>query len=59
VNNSDICVRLGKRIRALRKWTQVYMAENVGIDRSLISRGKRKSVFAIYNCGYHFRNDDL
>jgi len=38
--SSDICVRLGKRIRALRKgrgWTQVYMAEHVGIDRSFIS----------------------
>jgi len=36
----DICVRFGKRIRALRKrkgWTQVYMAEHVGIDRSFIS----------------------
>jgi transcriptional regulator with XRE-family HTH domain len=38
--SSDICVRFGKRIRALRKkqgWTQVYMAEYVGIDRSFIS----------------------
>ena len=38
--SSDICVRLGKRLRALRKrrrWTQVYMAEHVGIDRSFIS----------------------
>jgi transcriptional regulator with XRE-family HTH domain len=38
--SSDICVQLGKRLRALRKqreWTQVYMAEHVGIDRSYIS----------------------
>jgi transcriptional regulator with XRE-family HTH domain len=31
---------LGKRLRALRKqkaWTQVYMAEHVGMDRSFIS----------------------
>jgi transcriptional regulator with XRE-family HTH domain len=33
-------VLLGKRLRALRKargWTQVYMAEHVGMDRSFIS----------------------
>jgi DNA-binding XRE family transcriptional regulator len=38
--SSDICVRFGKRIRTLRKrrdWTQVYMAEHVGMDRSFIS----------------------
>lgn len=38
--SSDICIRFGKRIRTLRKkkgWTQVYMAEHVGIDRSFIS----------------------
>jgi len=38
--SSDICIRFGKRLRALRKsknWTQVYMAEHVGIDRSFIS----------------------
>jgi transcriptional regulator with XRE-family HTH domain len=38
--SSDICVRFGKRIRALGKkqgWTQVYMAEHVGMDRSFIS----------------------
>jgi transcriptional regulator with XRE-family HTH domain len=38
--SSDICLRFGKRIRALRKkqgWTQVYMAEHVGMDRSFIS----------------------
>jgi transcriptional regulator with XRE-family HTH domain len=38
--STDICVRLGKRLRTLRKqrrWTQVYMAEHVGIDRSFIS----------------------
>ena len=38
--SSDICVRFGKRLRTLRKqreWTQVYMAEHVGMDRSFIS----------------------
>lgn len=38
--SSDICVRFGNRLRALRKqrgWTQVYMAEHVGMDRSFIS----------------------
>ena len=38
--SSDICIRFGKRLRTLRKqreWTQVYMAEHVGIDRSFIS----------------------
>ena len=38
--SSDICIRLGKRLRILRKqreWTQVYMAEHVGLDRSFIS----------------------
>ncbi|MGB9432529.1 MAG: helix-turn-helix transcriptional regulator [Candidatus Acidiferrum sp.] len=33
-------VRFGKRLRRLRKqreWTQVYMAEYVGMDRSFIS----------------------
>jgi transcriptional regulator with XRE-family HTH domain len=38
--SSDICVRFGKRLRTLRErqgWTQVYMAEHVGIDRSFIS----------------------
>jgi transcriptional regulator with XRE-family HTH domain len=38
--SSDICVRFGKKLRALRKkqgWTQVYMAEHVGMDRSFIS----------------------
>jgi transcriptional regulator with XRE-family HTH domain len=38
--STDICVRLGKRLRTLRKqreWTQVYMAEYVGMDRSFIS----------------------
>jgi transcriptional regulator with XRE-family HTH domain len=31
---------LGKRLRSLRRqraWTQVYMAEHVGMDRSFIS----------------------
>ena len=38
--SSDICVRFGQRLRTLRKkkqWTQVYMAEHVGMDRSFIS----------------------
>ena len=38
--STDICVRFGKRLRSLRKqreWTQVYMAEHVGMDRSFIS----------------------
>jgi len=43
----DLLVRLGGRIRNLRKkrgWTQVVMAERVGIDRSFLAdveRGKR------------------
>jgi transcriptional regulator with XRE-family HTH domain len=38
--SSDICVRLGKRIRDLRKakgWTQFEMAEKMGSDRSYIA----------------------
>jgi transcriptional regulator with XRE-family HTH domain len=38
--SSDICVSFGNRLRRLRKqreWTQVYMAEHVGMDRSFIS----------------------
>jgi transcriptional regulator with XRE-family HTH domain len=44
---ADLLVRLGARIRMLRKargWTQVEMAERVGIDRSFLAdveRGKR------------------
>lgn len=44
---ADLLVRLGTRIRKLRKqrgWTQVVMAERVGIDRSFLAdveRGKR------------------
>ena len=43
----DLLVSLGDRIRKLRKkrgWTQVEMAERVGIDRSFLAdveRGKR------------------
>jgi transcriptional regulator with XRE-family HTH domain len=43
----DLLVRLGDRISKLRKkrgWTQVEMAEKVGIDRSFLAdveRGKR------------------
>lgn len=44
---ADLLIRLGARIRRLRKkrgWTQVEMAEKVGIDRSFLAdveRGKR------------------
>ena len=44
---ADLLIRLGDRIRNLRKkrgWTQVEMAEKVGIDRSFLAdveRGKR------------------
>jgi transcriptional regulator with XRE-family HTH domain len=37
---SDVCVRFGKRLRALRKqkgWSQVYMSVHLGLDRSYIS----------------------
>jgi transcriptional regulator with XRE-family HTH domain len=43
----DLLVRLGDRIQKLRKrrgWTQVIMAEKIGLDRSFIAdveRGKR------------------
>ena len=43
----DLLISLGHRIRNLRKkrgWTQVEMAEKVGIDRSFLAdveRGKR------------------
>jgi transcriptional regulator with XRE-family HTH domain len=46
-NNADVLVGLGERIRKLRikrGWTQVIMAEKIGIDRSFIAdleRGKR------------------
>ena len=38
--STDICVRLGTRIRDLRKaqgWTQFEMAERTGIDRSYLA----------------------
>ena len=38
--STDIRVRLGNRIRALRQergWTQVEMAEMLGVDRSYLS----------------------
>jgi transcriptional regulator with XRE-family HTH domain len=44
----DICVRLGKRIRALRKrreWTQTYLSVHSGLGRTYISdveRGKKE-----------------
>ena len=43
----DICVRIGRRLRKLRKqrgWTQVQMAEEFGLDRSYLAdveHGKR------------------
>lgn len=45
----DLLICLGDRIRKLRKkrgWTQVVMAERVGIDRSFLAdveRGKRNA----------------
>jgi transcriptional regulator with XRE-family HTH domain len=43
----ELLIRLGDRVRKLRKqkgWTQVVMAEKIGLDRSFIAdleRGKR------------------
>jgi transcriptional regulator with XRE-family HTH domain len=50
---ADFLFRLGRRIsrlRAQKGWTQVEMAEKVGIDRSFLAdveRGKRN--ISIYN----------
>ena len=47
MSNENITVRFGLRLRKLRKqkgWTQVQMADALGIDRSYISdveRGKK------------------
>jgi transcriptional regulator with XRE-family HTH domain len=47
VSNENITAKFGVRLRRLRNrrgWTQVEMAENLGIDRSYISdmeRGKK------------------
>jgi len=47
VSNENITTRFGQRLRALRKkkgWTQVQMADALGIDRSYISdmeKGKK------------------
>jgi len=47
VSNENITRRFGQRLRKLRKgrgWTQVQMADALGIDRSYISdmeRGKK------------------
>ena len=44
----DICVRFGRVIRRLRLehgWTQTYLAEHLGLDRSYLSdleRGRRE-----------------
>ncbi len=38
---TDICVRFGRRIRALRrkrKWTQVYLATHTGLGSVYISQ---------------------
>jgi transcriptional regulator with XRE-family HTH domain len=38
--SSDICTRLGLRIRELRKdkgWTQFELAERMGVDRSYLA----------------------
>lgn len=46
MSNENITVRFGKRLQELRRahgWTQVEMADTLGIDRSYISdmeRGK-------------------
>jgi transcriptional regulator with XRE-family HTH domain len=45
---TDICVRFGKRIRALRKergWTQIDLAVHTGLGRVFLSdleRGKKE-----------------
>ena len=55
----DFLVRLGQRIRRLRTgkgWTQVELAEKVGIDRSFLAdveRGKRN--ISILNLAHHCR----
>jgi transcriptional regulator with XRE-family HTH domain len=47
MSNDNITVRFGERLRKLRKergWTQVQMADALGVDRSYISdmeRGKK------------------
>jgi transcriptional regulator with XRE-family HTH domain len=46
-DDDDICIRIGRRLRKLRKqrgWTQVQMAEEFGLDRSYLAdveHGKR------------------
>ena len=40
MSNENVTVRFGKRLRDLRKkkgWTQVQMADALGIDRSYLS----------------------
>lgn len=49
MSNENITVRFGLRLRKLRKekgWTQVQMADALGIDRSYISdmEGGKKNV---------------
>lgn len=49
MSNENITVRFGMRLRKLRKakgWTQVQMADALGIDRSYISdmEGGKKNV---------------
>ena len=44
----DICVRFGQRVMEIRKkkgWSQIRLAEHVGIDRaflSLVENGKKE-----------------
>ena len=41
---TDVCVRLGKRIRKLRqqrKWTQTYLSIHTGLGRAFISNIER------------------
>lgn len=36
----DICIRLGRRVRALRRergWTQIYLAVHTGLNKIFIS----------------------
>jgi transcriptional regulator with XRE-family HTH domain len=40
VAREDVCIRLGKRVRKLRKergWTQTYLAVHTGLGRPFIS----------------------
>jgi transcriptional regulator with XRE-family HTH domain len=44
VANEDVCIRIGRKIRKLRRqrgWTQDYMAIHTGIGRTFISNLER------------------